>query len=59
MGRVLDLRQCLDLVDREFLQFRTHFEFLNLDDLYGHDLVGLLVGRFVHLTELALAYDVL
>lgn len=59
MSGILDLRQCLDLIYRKFLKFRTHFEFLNLDDFYGHYLAGLLVGRLVHLTELALAYDVL
>lgn len=59
MGGILYLGESLDLVDGELLQFRTHFEFLDADDLDGHDLAGLFVYGFVDLAKLTLANDVI
>lgn len=52
MGGVLNLGQGVDLVDGELLEFGTGAELLDLDDLDGDDLAGLLVVGFVDLAEL-------
>lgn len=56
---IFDLGKSLDFIDSELLQFGTHLELLNLDDLDGHSLRGLLVDRFVNFTELSLPYNVI
>lgn len=58
VGGVLNLGEGLNFVDGELLELGTHFEFLNFDDLDGHQLVGLLVEGPVHLPELSLPHHV-
>ncbi len=58
MSGILNLREGLYLIDGEFLQFGTHFEFLDFDDLDSNNLICFLVDCFVNLTELTLSNDV-
>ena len=55
VGCVFDLGEGLDFIYSELLELRAYFEFLDLDDLDGHCLVGLFVDGLVDLSELALA----